>query len=81
MTPLVHCDVHPHRGEPRPAWIVCVHLFDCRIPIAYLEYPQNDELGIMLCSGCRAQYATLEPLRIQCPDCVNQLLQARDLRP
>lgn len=78
--PLVVCSVHPH-PEPRPGWIVCTHIArDVRTPIGYLESPTREELGQLLCPECRQRWP-LDRLRLACPDCVADIMRARELKP
>jgi hypothetical protein len=77
---VIVCDLHPHPATIRPAWVVCDHVLDCRVPIAYLSTPTKDDFGEMLCHDCREDLS-LRTLRIECPDCVDQLLRSRELKP
>jgi len=79
--PNIVCDAHPN-APPQPGWIICVHLLDCRVPIAHLVTPTADESGEMLCGDCYHHgWRTIEQLRLVCRDCVNDLLRAREMRP
>jgi Zn finger protein HypA/HybF involved in hydrogenase expression len=61
--------------------MICIHIArDVRTPIAYLETPTRDELGRLLCHDCNRR-RSLDTLRLACPECVADILRARELRP
>lgn len=74
--PHVTCDLH--RDEPRPGWVVCVHVLDSRVAIAHLATPSKDELGQMLCARCFVVSHILDSARLICGDCVGDLLRSRE---
>lgn len=78
--PLVVCSVHRDH-EPRPGWAVCIHVSkNCLIPIEHLRTPTRDQIGEILCYDCYQRYS-LDRLILMCPECVGDLLRARDLHP
>ena len=79
MNATVVCDLHPHHDPAGvPGWFVCEHVLDLRVPIAFLETPEPDQFGQVLCHECAFQLRALKQVRVVCPECVSELLKARE---